>query len=240
MRSRLLLLALLLAGCQLPPQVPDAPGPAAPQPATDLRAEYAALAASGGRVYAVDSARSRVLILVFRGGRAAKLGHNHVVSAPKFDGFVHLPSEDLSTARFDVRVPVAELTVDDPKLREAIGGAFSGARSAEDIEGTRRNMLGSSGLDAAQHPFVQLKSAAVAGDWPALVADVDVTVRGVTRRKAVLLRVERSTVGLKVQGSLVLRQSDFGITPFAVFGGALAVQDALAVEFELVTAATSF
>ena len=38
---------------------------------------------------------------------------------------------------------------------------------------------------------------------------------------------------LSVQGALVLKQSDFGIKPFSVFGGILAVQDEIVVEFTL-------
>jgi len=38
---------------------------------------------------------------------------------------------------------------------------------------------------------------------------------------------------LKVQGALVLKQSDFGIKPFSVFGGLLAVHDEVVVEFSL-------
>ena len=227
-----LVLVAVLSACQIARPVPeDTPGPA-PQVAMDLRAEYAALAAKGGTAYAINAAQSQVQIYIFRGGRAAKLGHNHVISAPNVEGYVYLPSDDATAARFDVRVPVAELVVDDPKLRAATGGAFAGERSADDIEGTRRNMLGERGLDAARYPSVHLKSAAIAGDWPVLVAEVDVTVRNVTKRQLALLRVDRGE-GLKVKGELVLRQSDFGITPFALFGGVLSVQDAVAIDFEL-------
>ena len=35
------------------------------------------------------------------------------------------------------------------------------------------------------------------------------------------------------RGAFVARQSDFGITPFAVFGGALAVQDEMELRFAI-------
>ena len=38
---------------------------------------------------------------------------------------------------------------------------------------------------------------------------------------------------LQVQGSMVLRQTDFGVRPYSVLGGLLAVQDAVVVDFTL-------
>jgi hypothetical protein len=38
---------------------------------------------------------------------------------------------------------------------------------------------------------------------------------------------------LQVTGSLVLRQTDFGVQPLSVLGGLLAVEDAVVVEFTL-------
>ena len=230
---RILFVSLLLAtlaACQTIAPQPVAATSAAP----DLHAEYHALAANNSVVYTIDPAASRVRIYVFRGGKAAKLGHNHVLDAPRFTGYVDLPSDDPTQARFDLQVPLADLTVDDPAQRAETGGNFSGERAPSDIAGTQANMLGTRGLDASQYPLIQFHSAAIAGDWPVLVADIDVTLHGVTRRQSVMLRVQHSASDLQVQGTLVLRQSDFGVTPFSVFGGLLSVQDAVAVEFSLI------
>jgi hypothetical protein len=42
-----------------------------------------------------------------------------------------------------------------------------------------------------------------------------------------------TAAGITASGELTLKQSDFGITPFSVLGGALAVQDQLELRFEL-------
>ncbi|MGH8560441.1 MAG: hypothetical protein ACRES4_00550, partial [Nevskiales bacterium] len=70
-------------------------------------------------------------------------------------------------------------------------------------------------------------------DWPMLVADVAVTLHGVTRQQPVMLRVQHSAADMKVTGSLVLRQAEFGITPYSLFGGVLSVQDPVVIEFDL-------
>lgn len=70
--------------------------------------------------------------------------------APQLDGYVSLPSDSAAQARFDLRLRLDTLTVDDTALCAATGGSFAGERSASDIAGARRNMLGARGPDAAQ------------------------------------------------------------------------------------------
>ena len=114
------------------------------------------------------------------------------------------------------------------------GGAFAGERSLSDIEGTRRNMLGERGLDAARFPLVSLRSLTVSGDWPMLVAELEVALHGVSRRQTVPITVGRVDDRLTASGALVLRQTDFGAEPYSLLGGLLAVQDAVVIRFELV------
>jgi polyisoprenoid-binding protein YceI len=47
------------------------------------------------------------------------------------------------------------------------------------------------------------------------------------------LSVEGLPDRLSVTGSLVLRQTDFGVQPYSVLGGMLAVQDEVIIEFKL-------
>ncbi|HKY93084.1 MAG TPA: YceI family protein, partial [Nevskiaceae bacterium] len=182
-------------------------------------------------------AKSMVRLYVFRAGAAGqKAGHNHVFGVPKFEGKVFVPDGAPTNARFDLRVRLEDLVVDDPAWRAQTGDTFAGARSAEDIAGTLKNMLGPKGLDAAQFPDVRLTSVSVQGDWPILVADVAVTLHGRTRTQPVMLVVRRAPDHVEAAGTMVLRQSDFGVEPFAVLGGLLAVQDAVAIRFALVGA----
>lgn len=218
----LILLAATLTACQTPAPRGDAQRPALPY-REDL---------GNGALYALDPAASKVMIYVFRGGAAAARGHNHVLNAPKFDGRVLVPDEDPAKTQFSLRFRFDQLQIDWDALRVAVGGNFAGPRSEEDIAGTRRNMLKS--LEAERYPELVVNSVKVAGDWPVLVADVDVSLHGVSRRQTLMLKVQRSDDEVVAQGSFVLRQSDFGITPLSALGGLLTVQDAVAVEFELV------
>jgi polyisoprenoid-binding protein YceI len=95
-------------------------------------------------------------------------------------------------------------------------------------------------LQADQFPLVRLRSLAIEGDWPLLVAQVEVTLHGVSRTQAVPLQVERSAALLKVSGAFTLRQSDFGVTPFSALGGLMKVQDAVAISFNLIAVPATF
>jgi polyisoprenoid-binding protein YceI len=229
-----LLILLALAGCQAPAPQPPASSSDAPAPVEDLAARYRDAEAQGAEVFTLDAAASTVRLYVYRGGKAARAGHNHVLGVAHFEGYVLLDAVTPADSGFDLRVPVDALVVDDPAWREAIGGTFGSKRSDSDIEGTRRNLLGPKVLDAARFPTVELHSQVIAGDWPLLVADVAITIKGVTRTQPVLLRLRREGPQLRASGEFVIKQSDFGMEPFSVLGGLMAVQDAIGIGFDLV------
>lgn len=223
LRVSLLLLALLLAACQSP----------APRPSEATDPGVIAAPLPAGTRYRVDTAASELLIHAFRGGRAPALGKNHVLEATDLAGEVVLPSDWLSDAAFALRFTVSALELDDPARREAIGEAFAAPLTQDQIEGTRRNLLSEAVLDASAHPTVELRSLAVAGDWPLAVARVAVRLRGAVAAVDVPMTVRRDGDRLVAEGQAALRQSDFDITPFSVLGGLLAVQDELLIRFRL-------
>ena len=238
--TRVLLLPLLLAGCASSPSTP-APEAAAPATAAAAAADYAALSRQpDAKVFAVDAARSELHIYVFRGGRAAFAGHDHIVSSHEFSGFVYLPPKSMATARFDVDLPLDRFVVDDPALRRQAGGVFATVLDADAIAGTRSHMLGPDSLDAARYPQLHIRSTAIAGDLPRLVAGIDITLHGQTRSLLVPIEVHIDGDTLQASGSFAARQTDFGIKPYSVLGGLLSVQDELSVEFNLVAGPARF
>lgn len=227
----ILALGIALAGC--------AAGPAMEQPAATpgqqagLAATYAEAAKAGGRLYALDPAASSVRILVFRGGRTARLGHNHVLSAPRFEGFVLVPDDGPEHARFDLAFRLDQLEVDDPALRRELGPGFATVIPPEAVAATREHMLGEDNMQAARFPDVRIHSQRIVGTAPYFAAEVAVELHGVTRTLWLPLTVEGLPGQVSAEGSFVLRQSDFGVKPYSVLGGLLAVQDAVLVRFKL-------
>jgi hypothetical protein len=212
--SLLLLLLLLLAGCGQPPG-PPAPGPAAGSDA------HRDVAPSGGAVYMVDPKASLVAVTVRRAGLMARLGHDHVVASRTLAGHV-----EPGAGRAHLAFRLDQMSVDEPALLREAG--IDTQPSPEAVEGTRKNMLGPV-LEAQRYPEVMLEA-----EWR---ADgrmrVAVTLHGATRWLALPATVQVDAAQLSASGSLRLRQTDFGITPFSVGGGLLSVQDELEVRYHI-------
>lgn len=190
-------------------------------PADFPEREYRQAAAAGKAVYRIEPASSIVVIEVRRGGSLARLGHDHVVASHDVRGDV-LPAD----ARADLYVPLAALVVDEPALRA--GAHFDTTPTDADIAGTRRNMLGRV-LDVDAHPFarVRVRRADVHH------VDADIALHGVSRVVRVPIELAIDADRLHVSGDLTLRQTDFGIVPLSILGGAVQVQDELALHFTL-------
>lgn len=218
-------LALTLGGCAR--QVGQMPAAAAAGVAEPLAPPSVVI-----ETFAVDGARSRVVAQVYRAGRLASLGHNHVVEARMLGGLLLRSGDGSGYAA--LTIPVGALRVDDPQARAAAGAGFERQPDADAVKGTHANMLGPRVLDADRWPHVLVRARIdrlAAGAAPATVA---LTLRGVERRYEVPLTVTWRAGDPVVSGTLQLRQSDFGITPFSVLGGALQVADEVRVDFLVV------
>ena len=200
------------------------PEPDRQAPADFPEAQYLQAAARGDPVYRVDPASSLVVIEVRRGGSLARLGHDHVVASHDVQGYV-APGQ----GRSDLHVRLDRLVVDEPELRARAG--FDTQPTEDDIAGTRRNML--TGLGAAEHPFVRVGIAKGATDGPDDPLSVAITLHGATRTQQVPMQVDVRGDVVAVTGRLSLRQTDFGIEPLSVLGGALQVQDVVNLRFDI-------
>ncbi len=191
-----------------------------------LLAAVAALAACAGVppaavVPASAPGGEELRVLVFRGGKVARLGHNHVLRA----GDLRVTWEPAGPT---LRFRLDALQVDPPALRAALGPAFASAVDDAAREGTRTNLL--KALDAADHPEVRVSTLQQVGEGPRRAVEAEISLHDVVRRQWFVVTVD----GNRARGEVVIRQSDFGLRPFTVLGGLLAVEDALVVQFELV------
>ncbi|MFW6349956.1 MAG: YceI family protein [Thiohalospira sp.] len=225
----LLAVALLVGGCGT---ATERPGTAETEP--ELReAAYQRLADESGQVYRLEPADSEIRILAYRAGALAEQGHNHVVTVPAFEGRAWLPEEGLADARFDLVADLADLEVDPPEAREALGHTFGKPFTSEQRQGTRDNMLGEGLLEAERYPQLGLRSVEVRGALPRPVVKMAITLHGVTREQWVPLAMETEDDRLVAEGRLLIRHDDFGLEPFTALGGLLAVQERILVEFRV-------
>ena len=214
------LLAALLSGCapEIRRPAPEGKPPTREAPAEFPRAYYEQAAAQGKAVYRVDSAQSLVVIEVRRGGSLSRLGHDHVVAARNVAGFVAPEA-----GRADLYIALDDLTVDETGLRSAAG--FDTQPSESDIAGTRANMLDKV-LETGKfsHALIRVNGGSAK-------SSVTITLHGVTRTLEAPMQVDRNDNQIGATGLLTFNQSDFGITPFSILGGAIQVQDRLDLRF---------
>jgi hypothetical protein len=190
-----------------------------------------------GRAYTVVSDESLLTLLVFRGGALAKAGHNHVIASHAMTGTAWVPA-DAERASFEIHVPVNDFTIDEPKLRALEGKEFSAEVPDSAREGTKKNMLSEPMLDGARFPEVVLQAAGrMERGSEGMLAQVSVSIRGQTRTVTVPIRYELQGSEVRAQGQFALKQTDLGLTPFSLLGGALRVEDEMTVKFSVVARA---
>ena len=183
--------------------------------------------------YLVSADLSDIRLLVYRAGALARLGHNHVVQARNIQGEIHLAPE-IHNSRFSVEIPVKDLEVDAAGPRSDEGADFSSEPDADAIAGTTRNMLGERVLDAANYPTIKVDLLALSGPLWGLDATVRIKLHGMERELVVPVMVEHGNDRLVVSSVFSVNQTDFGITPFSVLGGALQVADTVRIRMRLV------
>jgi hypothetical protein len=188
------------------------------------------------RIFDVDPRRTLVTIRVYRAGPLAKLGHNHVITSGDESGVVWQGREPGGSG-FELHVPVNTLVVDDAAARAAAGPDFEGSVPDSAREGTYQNLLRPEVLDGARYPQVVVQCNGLSGTWDKPVAAADLTIKGVTRRVEVPVEIRQVGHSIEARGSFRILQSEFGITPFSVGGGAIQVADGVDLAFDVVATA---
>jgi polyisoprenoid-binding protein YceI len=169
---------------------------------------------ASAQIRAIDAAHSSITVRVFKAGVFSAFGHNHEIAAPVAQGSV-----DAKEQRVSLRVDATKLQVLDPEVS---------ANTRAQIEKT---MQGPAVLDSARFPEVSFISTSIsaAGDQRWAITG-NLTLHGQTKP----VRVEVSLRDGHYRGSASIKQTDFGITPVTVAGGAVKVKDLVRIEFDIV------
>jgi polyisoprenoid-binding protein YceI len=184
-------------------------------------------ARSQNTTYAVDEARSSVVVHVGKAGAFSFAGHRHQVEAP-VSGTITADPSALSASSVDLRFASARLRVrpegepagDAPKVQEV--------------------MHGPKVLDVGRFPEIRFVSRAVRGQPSGGAYDLtivgDLTLRDVTRELLVPVRVRVEGRTLTAVGKMTLRHDQFGMRPVSAAAGTVKVANELRVEFAIVAA----
>ena len=145
---------------------------------------------AGAHEYQVVAEESLLQILVYRGGAMARLGHNHVIASHHLSGTVFV-TDDATQTRFDIRIPVNELTIDEPAMREQAGADFPPGVPQSARDGTRKNLLSEALLDGEKYPEIRLRATDVVAAGEAFDVGVEITIKDQVHNVRVPVTLER-------------------------------------------------
>jgi hypothetical protein len=164
----------------------------------------------------------RVLIKTGRAGLAARAGHDLTIEITRWSARVTIPSDGgAGVASAEI---TAELDLGSLAVREGTGGAKPlSDRDRGEIVKTAGKILGTGPARFASTRVVP----AEAGSGGAVEGTL--TLNG--RSQPVRLQVVNPADD-RYRGTATVKQTDFGITPYSGFFGALKLRDEIGVEFE--------
>jgi hypothetical protein len=164
----------------------------------------------------VDLERSTVTVHVFKAGMFRALADDHTIQAPLMDGSL---DNEAATPHVQIVFDARRLRVLDPGL------------SASDRQKVQTRMLGPDVLDVNRFQWISfhsLESQRV--DSRRWLVRGELELHGHIRPTAVTVVEE----GGRYTGSATVKQSEFGIAPVSIAGGAVKVKDEVRIDFDIV------
>jgi polyisoprenoid-binding protein YceI len=179
---------------------------------------FLALAApAGAQQHPLDSQRSTITVRVFKSGLFRAFADNHTIQAAMTDGSVEVSPNP----RVEFVVDARRMRVLDPNL------------SPKDRDDVQARMLGPQVLDTDRFAQIRFRSTAVQPlERDRWLIRGDLELHGQTHQVNVRVALENG----HYKGSVPLRQSEFGIVPISIAGGAVKVKDEVTIEFDIVAA----
>src|ERR1700678_1167209 len=164
---------------------------------------------------AIDVNKSSLKIRVFKSGAFSAFAHDHEIQAPIDEGEIYSSAS-----------PSVQLRVDSRKMR-VLDPEISVDKRAE----IQHTMEGNAVLDVEHFPEISYRSTAITktGDARWEVRG-NLNLHGVSQPVVVVVLFEAG----HYRGSASFKQSNFGISPIRIAGGAVKVKDEVTIEFDVV------
>ena len=175
--------------------------------------------------YKIDPGRSRLEIEVFKGGLLKVLGHDHTVAAKRFSGTVQFDPNNLKGSSVSLSIESSSLTVLDPHA------------SDKDRNEVQATMEGPKVLNVQEFPRIafsstHVKEAIAKGDSFEIELTGRLNLHGSERNITFPVRINFEKNLLRAAGTASISQTDFGMVPIKLGGGAVRVKDQIKVNFD--------
>ncbi|HET9081818.1 MAG TPA: YceI family protein [Trebonia sp.] len=175
--------------------------------------------------YEIGPGDGRVLVKTGREGLAAKVGHDLTIEITRWRAKITVPGPE--AGGLAAAALTADLDLSSLEVLEGTGGAKPLTdKDRRDIQATATKVLGG----PARATFTSARVIPADGAATHGVIDGTLSLNGMIQ--PLRLQVASPAPGL-FRGAAAIRQTDFGITPYSGFFGALKLKDEIAVEFEV-------
>jgi polyisoprenoid-binding protein YceI len=173
--------------------------------------------AAAADTHTIDTERSTITVRVYKSGLFRAFADNHIVQAQVTEGTL----DDGPAARVAFAIDSARLRVLDPGL------------SADAREQVQSRMLGPEVLDVQRYPEIRFQSSAIERRTPeGWIVRGLLTLHGQAHEVTVTVTPAQG----RYRATVKLRQTDFGITPISIGGGAVSVKDEVQIDADIVVA----
>lgn len=176
------------------------------------------------KMYSMSAAQSQITITLVQEGILRNIYPTHHVAVKGFTGRIQLPTdESKATAELDAE---AKSFVNIDKMKDFERNGF-------------HKVLHEEVLASDRHPTIKFRSVSVtniqkSGDNRSFTLHGDLTLRGVTKRVSLPVKITMSGNELRATGEGTIKQTDFGITPYSGGLGTIKIGDQLKVSFVIV------
>jgi polyisoprenoid-binding protein YceI len=175
--------------------------------------------------YVVDARASRFTVQAFATGILSAMGHDPKIGIRSFSGEVDFSPESAEGSGFRLKMQANSLNVQDDVSE----------KDRRDIE----KMMNEQVLETAKYPEILYEAPVVSvtrleNALYSAKLEGNLSFHGVTHSQTVTVRIAEFGEMVRASGEFTLRQSDYGIKPISVAGGALKVKDEVKFSFEMI------
>jgi polyisoprenoid-binding protein YceI len=193
----------------------------------------AGFAQSVDKKYELRHSESLLIAITGKTGVFSFAAHQHAVVATRWSADLRVNSAEPQKSKATITIPVSSLVIDSAEARQKAG--LGAGPSANDVRTIQQRMLGPEVLDAQRYPEITFTTNTVektGANQLRITGRFD--MHGHSKTITVPARYEQdNNGGATVHGEFTIRQTDFGLTPQSVGGGAVKVTDEVTIRFQV-------
>jgi polyisoprenoid-binding protein YceI len=183
--------------------------------------------------YTVDYGASYLIAITGKSGPFSFAGHNHAVIVTKWSAMIHMTPTDMAHSNVIISVEAAGLVIDSSEARQRTG--LGPGADPREIPTIQKRMLSGEVLDIQRYPVIKFTSTAVEAEGTddlRVSGDFELYRHG--RRLVAPVHYQSNGARMALDSNLVIRQTDYGLTPESVAGGTIRVKNVVVIRTHIV------